>query len=648
MSTIIERASKWVSFDPNPHTSKYIQELIFGVKSIDEKIKAESLQELESLFVKRISFGTAGLRAKMFAGPSAMNDLIIIQTTQGLARYCQQQINESNEDNPACLTAVIGFDHRENSKLNLSSRRFALYTRRVFLKAGFSKVVLLCNETVGSDPKTYGYVATPLVSFSTIELKAACGVMITASHNPKDDNGYKVYWKDGCQIRSPLDEGIKKFILCNENLTPWDDYSIEEEERKIYKGDIEETKRLTNLYFKKMKDTGLITGKGKEAVLYAKENQIPIPKIVYSAMHGVGHSWAKRSFQEFELPPFLSVPLQQEPNPNFPTVVFPNPEEKGALDIAIEFSNLHGANIILANDPDADRLAVAERQKNKSEDKKNWVTFTGDQIGVMLGHWIYQQIGKTTREPVAMCASTVSSSMLSKIAQMEGFHFEDTLTGFKWIGAKMLSLRQQKPLEKMVHSNNGGNFRALFAYEEAIGFCCGEVVPDKDGVSAVSVFAELVFHVYIQNQMTIADHMQSLYNKYGEFVSHNGYYFYEDQEILPKIFAHIRNEGKYHDKIKQYKVSSIRDLGSPGFDSTTADNKPTLPISTSSPMITIKFENGCVAQFRASGTEPKFKYYIEMAGKVGKNKEEVQVELKEMANIILNELIRPQELGLVG
>ena len=635
MNDIMEKAKKWSLMDPNPLTSNYALQLIEKCKSENEPIKQKAEMELESLFNKRIDFGTAGLRAKMFVGPTCMNDLIIIQTTQGLARYCQSIANKKS------LTAVIGYDHRSNSEFQLSSYRFALYTRLIFEKAGFSKVVLLSNDPGTKDDVSKSlFVATPLVSFATIELKAACGVMITASHNPKDDNGFKVYWNDGCQIRPPLDKGIKNSILLEENLTPWENYKIEETSDK---GDVEETNRLINLYFQKMKDTGLMTGIGKNAVLYAKEQDISIPKIAYTAMHGVGHFWAKRSFEEFELPPFFSVPTQQNPDSTFSTVTFPNPEEKGALNLAIEFSKQNNLNIILANDPDADRLAVAERIDDIHIDKE-WHTFTGDQIGVMLGHWIYEQIGKKSKQPIAMCASTVSSSMLSKIAKMEDFHFEDTLTGFKWIGTRVLSLRNEKAMNDATNSN----YRVIFAYEEAIGFCCGEVIPDKDGVSAISVFAELAYYVYIHKRMTLLEHMQSLYDKYGEFVSHNGYYFYNDPSIPNQIFNHIRNGGKYHSSIDQYKISSIRDLGSPGYDSSTPDNKPVLPVSSSSPMMTIKFENGCVAQFRASGTEPKFKYYIEMAGTIGNSREIVEKELEVMADIILNALIRPKELGIKG
>jgi phosphomannomutase len=232
-----------------------------------------------------------------------------------------------------------------------------------------------------------------------------------------------------------------------------------------------------------------------------------------------------------------------------------------------------------------------------------------------------------------MCASTVSSRLLAEIARVEGFHFEDTLTGFKWIGSRAAAL-------------NAGDYRTIFCYEEAIGFCCGDVIFDKDGISAMGVFAELAYNVYSQD-LSLAARLQQLYDRYGEFVSNNGYYFIEDKAVIGRIFDEIRHDGEYLTFVGPYEVESIRDLGEPGYDSTTADKKPTLPTSKSSPMITISFTNGCVAQFRASGTEPKFKYYIEMKGQPGVSRDIVQKELTEMSGLILNKLLKPDENGLL-
>ena len=232
-----------------------------------------------------------------------------------------------------------------------------------------------------------------------------------------------------------------------------------------------------------------------------------------------------------------------------------------------------------------------------------------------------------------MCASTVSSKMLAAIAEAEGFLFKETLTGFKYIGSRAVTLREE-------------GYRPLFLYEEAIGFCCGDVIFDKDGLTAAGTMTELAIKIY-RNGNTLAKHMQHLYEKYGEFCSNNGYYFCYDKGITQKIMEKIRNGGDYIKKIGPYDVKSIRDLGFPGFDSTTEDKKPTLPVSKSSPMITMRFTNGCVAQFRASGTEPKFKYYLEMQGKPGINRDVIESELKTFSKIILEALLQPNENGLI-
>jgi phosphomannomutase len=231
-----------------------------------------------------------------------------------------------------------------------------------------------------------------------------------------------------------------------------------------------------------------------------------------------------------------------------------------------------------------------------------------------------------------MCASIVSSRLLSEMARVEGFHYEDTLTGFKWIGSRASTLNQS-------------NYKSIFCYEEAIGFCCGDVVFDKDGISALGVFAELTHWVYDKG-LSLTIHLQNLYNKYGEFVSNNGYFFLDDPTVVFRIFDRIRNEGNYMTHVGPYEVTNIRDLGEPGYDSSTADNYPTLPTSQTSPMMTISFSNGCVAQFRASGTEPKFKYYLELRGKPGLSRLSVHQELMVMSEVLLQELLCPHENGL--
>jgi len=236
------------------------------------------------------------------------------------------------------------------------------------------------------------------------------------------------------------------------------------------------------------------------------------------------------------------------------------------------------------------------------------------------------------KRDVAMCASLVSSRLLSEIARVEGFYYEDTLTGFKWIGSRAEALRKK-------------GYRVLFCYEEAMGFCCGDVISDKDGISALGVFGELSYYVYMQG-LSLSDQLQRLYDKYGEFVSRNGYYFMSDNSVAVAIFNDIRNDGKYLQSVGQYEVESIRDLGMPGYDSNQPDNKPILPTSKIS-MITIFFVNGCVAHFRTSGTEPKLKYYFELKGRPGVARKDVESDLNRISTEILNYVIKPGEKELL-
>mmetsp|Transcript_8668 Transcript_8668/g.19464 ORF Transcript_8668/g.19464 Transcript_8668/m.19464 type:complete len:622 (+) Transcript_8668:280-2145(+) len=604
-------AKEWSSLDPNSETSSYVENLIAQAEGGNDA----AMKEVESLFnAPRIQFGTAGLRAHMEPGPCGMNDLVVIQTAQGLARYVLDTNN-----NKSSLKAVVGYDHRSHSKFNLSSKQFAMYTKLVFEHAGIKCTLL------------DGYVATPILAYAVTNIDAAVGIMVTASHNPKQDDGYKVYWKDGCQIIPPIDGCIANAIVEKENLVPWIDYG--EQLRKLEaKSNVEcyglsdpiKTKSIEDAYFRSILSSGLVTG-----VDYAANATSSKPKFAYTAMHGVGSPYARRSFQTFNLPPFLAVPSQEKPDPNFSTVPFPNPEENGALDEAIEFSTENECDIVLANDPDADRLGVAECGRESG----TWTVFNGNQIGTLLGHWLWETIGKNSDQPVAMCASTVSSKMLAAMGQTEGFRFDETLTGFKWIGSRALSLQKQ-------------GYRVLLGYEEAIGFSCGGIIPDKDGISALGVVATMASFLYSRGE-TLVSHLQKIHDKYGEFACNNGYYRCNDPAIVMRIMEQMRNGGKYFDRVGTYDVESIRDLGSPGYDSTTEDKKPTLPTSASSPMITFRFANGCVAQFRASGTEPKFKYYIELRGRPGEKKTDVERRLSVMSGVILEELLHPAKNGLI-
>ena len=702
-SSLFQRAQAWSERDPNPASAEFVQNLM---KQAQNGVGAEEAttaarQELNQLFPasnERIRFGTAGLRSTMKPGPLGMNDLVVVQAAQGMARYCMNNNtfpgNETN-DMPTTTTTtavdehstknkrvvviprvVIGYDHRCHPTLHVSSLSFALLTALVFQHAGWDCFLL------------DGFVPTPLVPFTMsryhknsdeevatsnkavteedadddndpnnviFSYETWLGIMITASHNPKQDAGYKVYWKDGCQIRSPIDQGMAESIL--QNLEPWIDYRQRltalrqacPHDPCLGLSRPQATQQMIQQYFQAMVSSGLVTGQTKALLRTTTSMVRPPPKFCYTAMHGIGYRLAQPVFETvFGLPPFVSVPAQQEPDPAFPTVPFPNPEEKGALDLAMACARQHGCSIVLANDPDADRLAVAEYDS----DSNDWTIFTGDQIGTMLGYWLWQQYMATSgadddtttttnrKRTPAMCASTVSSKLLAEIARVEGIHFEETLTGFKWIGSRAAALE------------SSGLYRTLFCYEEAIGFCCvngggpESLIFDKDGLSALGVFAELTLSCYCRDGQTLVEHMQRLYDKYGEFVSNNGYYFVQDPSIIAVILEEITSRFETLSYVGSYAVESIRYLGEPGYDSTQPDQKPTLPCSKSSPMLTLRFTNGCVAQFRASGTEPKLKYYIELKGAPGVSREDVARELTTMSSVILEEILKPSKYGL--
>ncbi|KAI8092267.1 Phosphoglucomutase/phosphomannomutase [Gilbertella persicaria] len=539
----------------------------------------------------------------MEAGFSRMNDLTVLQASQGLAVYIENNVKDAK-----VRGVVVGHDHRHHSS------DFARLTAAAFLQRGI---------------KVWFYkdlVHTPLVPYTIKKLKAAAGVMITASHNPKDDNGYKVYWENACQIIPPHDEGIAASI--QQHLEPWG-----------WEYNLVDTSDLVS----DPTDLGVIDSYFNEVQALCRnkaDNQATRIKFVYTAMHGVGTPFAERAFGCFDLPAFVPVQEQVRPDPDFPTVAFPNPEEgKGALTLAIQTAERVGGHIILANDPDADRLAIAEKQPDGE-----WIIFTGNQIGSILGAASFEKAMTAGLKPdqLAMVASTVSSKFLARMAQVEGFTFEESLTGFKWIGNTAMRLEQE-------------GLKVVFSYEEAIGFTIGDIVKDKDGVSALGFFAEWAVQLY-KRGLTAYQYLEELYQKYGYFVSENSYFICDDKQKIAKIFERIRfgdqkqadASSKYGYKLDYpttvggYKVTGIRDL-TVGYDSSKPNHEPTLPVSSSSEMITFSLENNTVFTIRTSGTEPKIKYYSELRGE---SEEQAKIDLHRVVEAIGDELMEYQKNGL--
>eukprot|EP00924_Labyrinthula_sp_SR-Ha-C_P013396 snap_masked-scaffold_5-processed-gene-1.39-mRNA-1 protein AED:0.01 eAED:0.01 QI:0/-1/0/1/-1/1/1/0/631 len=613
---LVDQAKQWIEDDPNISTKKYLQDIL---SSND----AAQLDKLKKYFGDRVPFGTAGLRAEMGPGPSCMNDLLIIQTAQGLyLALC----DEFGEDKLKEQGIVVGYDHRavakETDGFNLSSKRFAVYTAEVFLLKGV---------------KVYIYehlAATPLVPFGVQHFKSLCGVMVTASHNPRKDNGFKVYWNNACQIISPVDKNIAKKI--DESQKPWVKHSglSLDNLRSEYPDLLEYSfAQVFEVYMKVAAERCLTE-------ISTDENNV---NFVYTAMHGVGLPFTSSMLENFgfqtEIEDYASKYFSYLPStytrkktrdrvnftaeqvmadPMFPTVDFPNPEEgEGALKLAMETAERNNCKIVLANDPDADRLAVAELDNE-------WRIFTGNEIAALLLWWQLHRVQTTgnlsSMENLAVVTSTVSSKLMKRVAEVEGLTYGETLTGFKWIGNKCADFE-------------AAGKQVLFSYEEAIGFCVGDLVKDKDGVVAAAVFAQLASYIYMEKLTTCSQMLEEIYEKYGYFVSENGYIFSYDSLVNKQIFDNLRKgsffEGRYISQVGDWQVRKVRDLLAPGFDSSTENKLPELPVSSSSNMISFVFKKDefeVDLTLRMSGTEPKLKYYSEINGK--SSPEVLQQEIK--------------------
>lgn len=497
-----------------------------------------------------IGFGTAGLRARMQAGFARLNSLTIIQTSQGLAEYLLLTCPGA-----AAKGIIIGYDARHNSK------KFAELAAAAFIAKGIN---VLWYEDI---------VHTPMVPYGVKPLGAVAGVMITASHNPAQDNGYKVYGSNGCQINSPEDAAIAASILENLDPVTWD------------VGQLHSSPLLRPvLPLMKTKYLREVSGFVKE---YLKATSVP--SFVYTPLHGVGLQYMTAALEQLSIGNRITAVQQQaQPDPNFPTVKYPNPEEAGALDLAIETADEHGVRLILANDPDADRFAVAEKVGDQ------WQQFTGDQVGALLGYYLFSHVIPSDVRNCIMLISAVSSQMLAEIAAKEGFQVSETLTGFKWLGNTALALEK------------AGN-TVTFAYEEALGYMVPGIVHDKDGVTAA-----VLFLCAVSDWGSPWEKLLQLYDKYGYFYTLNTYWRSPQVTATKKLFGRIQRLGNpFPVTVVGRRVLRWRDL-SKNYDSATPNNVPVLPSSTDSQMITCWLGSGSLDQgirftIRASGTEPKIK-----------------------------------------
>ncbi|MDX6327588.1 MAG: phosphomannomutase, partial [Nocardioidaceae bacterium] len=412
---LLERARAWAAEDPDPVTRAELETL---VDEAEEDHDGAAAEDLADRFAGTLEFGTAGLRGELGAGPMRMNRVVVIRAAAGLAAYLVATGAGSATDRNRGAV-VIGYDARHNSD------EFARDTAEVVTGAGFRALVL---------PRP---MPTPLLAFAIRGLGCIAGVMVTASHNPPGDNGYKVYLADGSQIVPPADTEIAAAIEAVGPLA------------SVPRGGPGEVvdERLLEDYLDAV--TSLVDRDGPRDV-----------RVVYTPLHGVGGSTMLDALARAGFPQPQVVPQQAEPDPDFPTVGFPNPEEPGAMDLAMALAEQQQADLVLANDPDADRCAVAVPGPH------GWRTLSGDEVGALLGDALLRRGRKGT-----YAASLVSSSLLARMAERHGQPYAETLTGFKWIG--------RVP-------------RLAFGYEEALGYCVDPThVKDKDGISALLMVCDI-------------------------------------------------------------------------------------------------------------------------------------------------------------
>lgn len=530
-----EQISQWLARDPDPITKHELQQL---VDSNDER-------ELKDRFSSRLAFGTAGLRGKVGAGPNRMNRLVIQETATGLGHYLLEQVSEASSRG-----VVIGYDGRPDSK------QFAHDTASVLTALGI-KVYL-----------TYKVSATPIVAFGVRELNAAAAVVVTASHNPPEYNGFKVYWENGAQIIPPHDSGIAAQI---------DDAT---------------TQPLTLLPLDQAKQQGLLIWLEEDYYqTYRKainQSELLTPdsntdiSIVYTAMHGVGADMAETLLADAGFNQVTSVTEQREPDGTFPTVNFPNPEEAGAMDMVMALGKSVGADIACANDPDADRFAVAVKRPDGE-----YQMLTGDQVGSLFGDYLL------AGQPNALVGNTiVSSRLLRSIAKAHSAQYYQTLTGFKW-------------LTNVAMTQESVDHPFLFAYEEALGYTVGNKVWDKDGLSALVAFSQLTGKLKAQGK-TLWDKLEELYRQHG-------FYFNAQRSIAldpksPPIGEKLRRNPPTEIAGKRIEViedlnTSVRQFA----DGTTE----TIDLPASDVLIYLLEDQSRVI-VRPSGTEPKLKCYYEV------------------------------------
>ncbi|MGL4628327.1 phospho-sugar mutase [Cetobacterium sp.] len=523
-----------------------------------ENIK-DNEKEIEDRFYTNLSFGTGGMRGVRGVGINRINKYTIRKATQGLANYILEAAGETGKE----MGVAIAYDCR------IGSEEYALNSALVLAGNGIKAYLFKSLRS------------TPELSFAVRELKCIAGIVVTASHNPQEYNGYKVYWNDGCQIIDPQATGVVTNVS---NINSFEDIKLIDKDAAVEAGLLE--------YISEDMDTNFIEAVKKQIIHHEISGKDDF-KIVYSPLHGTGGRPVKRVFSETGFNSIYIVAEQEQPDGNFPTCSYANPEDPAVFKLSIELADKVGANLCMANDPDADRIGVAVK-----DECGTWLYPNGNQIGLLLMNYILEN-KKDIPKNGAVISTVVSTPMLDAVAKEKGVEIFRTLTGFKFIGEKIREFEE-------------GKYDATFlmGFEESYGYLVGTHARDKDAVVATLLIAEMAAY-YASVGSSIPKELKKLYDKFGYYregiiaVTKKGK---DGVEAISKIMSSLREN--VTDSLIGQSVISKRDFNS-GYNG--------LPKSD---VIQFVLEDNTYITARPSGTEPKIKYYFCVVGTTEKDAEE--------------------------
>lgn len=570
---IIARVNDYIKNEKDPNFRKEVEELL----------KKEDFTELEDRFYRNLEFGTGGLRGVIGGGTNRMNTFVINNATQGLANYVIKAFPEKAKAEK--LSAVIAYDSRKYSDV------FAEATACIFAANGFTTHLFTSLRP------------TPELSYAVRELGCDTGVVVTASHNPPQYNGYKAYWNDGAQVIPPHDVGII------EEVNSVSSVKLMTKEKAIKAGKLVMIDSKIDVPYQEMVKSQLF----RPELIKEKAKEV---KIVYTPLHGTGAMHVEKVLGDLGLK-VITVPEQREPDGTFHTVEKPNPEEAPALKMAVELAEKEKADVVMATDPDADRFGSAVPDANGK-----YVLITGNQMGVLLTDYILlsrKEFGTIPKNP-ALIRSIVTTAMVDRLCADYGVYLEECLTGFKWIAAHTANFEKT------------GAHSYVFGFEESYGYTVEKEIRDKDGVSAAAMCAEMTLY-WRSKGKSLLQRLEELYLKYGYFedkaISKN-FAGASGTETMKAIMAKLRADGLK--ELGGKKVLKIRDVQtSCCYDPANPAKKEAVTLPKSN-VLQFYLVGGCIVSARPSGTEPKIKFYINCPVAVKNN--DLQAAKKEAGALV--------------